>query len=173
MKRSDIVALVAYVTQLVPAQNFDEYTALAWHDVLGDLPATLEQAKEATARVAKKQQWIYPSVIRGELMAIMPPRQHTGPAAILASPPSPREDRIERNARGAALAKAAVKPFPGSVSKHDDEIPENLKKARAMAAADRLGQAYRDRSMKLGAAGGQLMNDINKQRDSLSRSRKE
>jgi hypothetical protein len=173
MKRSDIVALVAYVTQLVPAQNFDEYTALAWHDVLGDLPATLEQAKEATARVAKKQQWIYPSVIRGELMAIMPPRQHTGPAAILASPPSPREDRIERNARGAALAKAAVKPFPGAVREDAPEVPENLRKAREVAAAYKAGNAYRDRNLKLGAAGGQLMNQLSKQRDSLSRSRKE
>lgn len=164
MNREAVADLVAYVTQLVPAQQFDQYTALAWHDVLGDVPATFEQAREAAARVAKKQQWIYPSVIRGELMAIMPPRQHTGPAAILASPPSPREERIERNARGAALAKAAIKPFPGATREDAPDVPENLRKAREMAVEYRAGQQRRDNAMKLGRAGAEALTKINQAR---------
>lgn len=164
MNRTDVAKLVAYVTQLAPAQQFDEYTAIAWFDVLGDLPATLDQAKEATARVARKQQWVFPSAIRGELLAIMPPRQHSGPAAILAAPPSPIEDRIERGRRGAAAAKAAIRPFPGATREDAPDIPENLRRAREAAIDYRAGQKRRDNSMKLGRAGGQVLSQINQAR---------
>lgn len=75
------------------------------------------------------------------------------------------EDRIERNRRGAALAKAAVKPFPGATREDAPDIPENLKRARAAAVEYRAGQNRRDNALKLGATGGRLVSQINKQRN--------
>jgi hypothetical protein len=74
------------------------------------------------------------------------------------------QDRIERNARGAALAKAAVKPFPGATREDAPDIPENLKKARAAAVEYRAGQKRRDNALKLGATGGRLLSQINQNR---------
>jgi hypothetical protein len=74
------------------------------------------------------------------------------------------EDRVERNARGAALAKAAVKPFPGAVREDAPDIPENLRKAREAAVDYRADQARRDSALKLGATGGRLLSQINQNR---------
>lgn len=164
MNRKEVAAIVAYVSQLQPAQRFDDYTALAWFDVLGDVDATVEQATKACAAVAKRERWIAPSDIREELLTILREANPPPRAAILQAPPSPREDRIERNARGAALAKAAVKPFPSATREDAPDIPENLKRARAAAVEHRAGQARRDNALKLGAAGGQVLSQINQAR---------
>lgn len=176
MNRETVADLVAYVTQLVPAQQFDQYTALAWFDVLGDLDATFEQARAAAAAVARDQQWIFPSAIREKLLPIL--------AVANPAPPAPAieqkraweqvEDRSERISRGMAKVRAALaEAKPYRLGREDAaEVPENLRKAREVAKAHKAGQAYRDKNLKLGAAGGQLMNDINKKR-ALSRSRKE
>ncbi len=166
MKRSDVVKLVAYVTQLAPAQQFDEYTSDAWHDVLGDLPASLDQARTATAAVAKEQQWIYPSAIREKLLPILAAVQPREPAPAIEQKRAWEqvEDRPERMSRGLAAARAAVRPFPGAVREDAPEVPDNLKKAREVAAEYRAGQAYRDRSLKLGRPGAEVLKQINHQR---------
>lgn len=176
MKRTAVADLVAYVTQIQPAQKVDAYTADAWWDVLGDLPVEFDAARQAVARLAKRQQWFTPSEIRDEIRAALPPSALAAPApvrAIMRGDEEQAQDRIDRNRRGADAVRAAIRPFPGAVREDTPEVPENLRKAREAAAAHKAGNAYRDRNLKLGAAGGQLMNQISKQRDSLSRSRKE
>jgi hypothetical protein len=166
MKRTAVADLVAYVTQIQPAQKVDAYTADAWWDVLGDLPVEFDAARQAVARLAKRQQWFTPSEIRDEIRAALPPSVLKAPApvrAIMRGDEEQAQDRIDRNRRGADAARAAVKPFPGG-RQETTEIPENLKKARAMAAADRLGQAYRDKNLKLGRAGAEAMQQINRNR---------
>ncbi|THV25982.1 hypothetical protein [Glycomyces paridis] len=166
MKKTTIVDLIAYTTQLNPAQRFDEYTPVAWHDVLGDMEATFEQCREAIARVARTERWIYPSAIREELQTILaavnpPPR-----AEILSAPPAPREARLEAAARGKARCEAAIAAAnPYRLTREDaPEIPENLRKAREVAVGYRAGQARRDRSLKLGAAGNEVLSQINRNR---------
>lgn len=174
MKRTAVADLVAYVTQIQPAQKVDAYTADAWWDVLGDLPVEFDAARQAVARLAKRQQWFTPSEIRDEIRAALPPSVLKAPApvrAIMRGDEEQAQDRIERNRRGANAARAAVKPFPGATREDAPEVPKNLKKARQVAAEYRAGQAYRDKSMKLGQAGGQLMNQISKQQAALSAAR--
>jgi hypothetical protein len=166
MNKADVAKLVIYVTQLAPAQNFDEYTAAAWHDVLGKVPADFEQAREATARVARKEQWISPNAILGELMAIMPPRQHSNPAPAIEAPSKfePNEDRSARIARGAALVRQALaEATPFRAHREERDVPENLRKARE-AAAEYKAAKRRGDPEKLGRAGGQLMTQINQAR---------
>jgi hypothetical protein len=166
VKRTVTAALVAYVTQLAPAQQFDEYTAAAWHDVLGDLDATFEQARDATAAVAREQQWIYPSAIREKLLPILAAVNPSPRAEILTVPPAPREARLEAAARGKARCEAAIAAAnPYRLTREDAaDVPENLRKAREVAVGYRAGQAYRDRSLRLGAAGNEVLSQINRNR---------
>lgn len=167
MKRTAVADLVAYVTQIQPAQKVDAYTADAWWDVLGDLPVEFDAARQAVARLAKRQQWFTPSEIRDEIRAALPPSVLKAPApvrAIMRGDEEQAQDRIDRNRRGANAARAAVKPFPGATREDAPDIPENLRKAREMAVEYRAGQTRRDNSLKLGRAGGELMQQINHQR---------
>jgi hypothetical protein len=167
MKRTAVADLVAYVTQIQPAQKVDAYTADAWWDVLGDLPVEFDAARQAVARLAKRQQWFTPSEIRDEIRAALPPSALAAPApvrAIMRGDEETAQDRIDRNRRGADAVRAAIRPFPGAAREDAPEVPENLKKARAMATADRLGQAYRDKNLKLGRAGAEAMQQINRNR---------
>jgi hypothetical protein len=176
MKPTDVVVIVAFVAQMQPAQKFNDFTPDAWSEVLADVPADLDMARAAVVRLAKRQMWFTPGEVRTEILRALRPSELAAPAperAIEWRAESANAARVERNARGAALAKAAVRPFPGAVREDAAEVPENLRKAREVAKAHKAGNAYRDRNLKLGAAGGQLMNQLSKQRDSLSRSRKE
>jgi hypothetical protein len=166
MKRSDVVALVAYATQLQPAQQFDEYTADAWFDVLGDLKADASQARQATAAVAKTERWIYPSAIRAELETLLRNANPPERAAILATPPLAAEERAAAVRRGRAACDAAIAAAnPYRLDREDaPDIPENLLKARAVAVEHRAGQNRRDNAMKLGAAGGEVLSQINQAR---------
>lgn len=164
MKPTDVVVIVAFVAQMQPAQKFDDYTPDAWGEVLADVPADLQMAREAVVRLAKKQTWFTPGEVRTEILRAIPPRAVEAPSAVLALPPSPREDRIERNARGAALAKAAIKPFPGATRADAADIPENLRKAREAAIEYRAGQTRRDNPLKLGRTGAEALTQINQAR---------
>ncbi|MFE2164833.1 hypothetical protein ACFXB3_07135 [Streptomyces sp. NPDC059447] len=61
MNGEEIVILTRYIRALAPQQKFDEYTADAWEDVLGDYP--LEAARRAAATVARRQPFISPAEI--------------------------------------------------------------------------------------------------------------
>lgn len=167
MKDTDAVILVAFVAEMQPAQQFSKYTPDAWSLVLADVPVDLETAKAAVVRLAKQKVWFSPGEIRAEILRALPPSALTAPAperAIEWRAESANAARIERNRRGAALARAAVKPFPGATRGDAPDIPENLRKAREMAVEYRAGQTRRDNSLKLGRAGGELMQQINHQR---------
>lgn len=166
MKPTDVVVIVAFVAQMQPAQKFNDFTPDAWSEVLADVPADLDMARAAVVRLAKKQMWFTPGEVRTEILRALPPSALAAPAperAIEWRAEAANQARIERNRRGVEMAKAAVKPFPGG-RQETTEIPENLKKARAMAAADRLGQAYRDKNLKLGRAGNEALTQINRAR---------
>ncbi|WP_381801051.1 hypothetical protein [Streptomyces niveus] len=65
MTPEEAVVLARYVRALCPQQKFDEYTADAWHDVLGEWP--LPAARAAAAAVAKQQPFVSPAEIIGEI----------------------------------------------------------------------------------------------------------
>lgn len=65
MNPKEAVLLTRYVRALCPQQKFDEYTADAWFDVLGDWP--LATAQVAAAAVAKQQPFVSPAEIIAEI----------------------------------------------------------------------------------------------------------
>lgn len=67
MTPDETVVLARYVRALCPQQKFDEYTPDAWHDVLGEY--RLDAARAAACRVAKKQPFVSPAEIIGEIRA--------------------------------------------------------------------------------------------------------
>lgn len=126
-----------------------------------------DAARQAVARLAKRQQWFTPSEIRDEIRAALPPSVLKAPApvrAIMRGDEEQAQDRIERNRRGANAARAAVRPFPGATREDAPDIPENLRKAREMAKEYRASQARRDNSMKLGRTGAEALTQINRAR---------
>ncbi|NUO42374.1 MAG: hypothetical protein HOV82_10080 [Streptomyces sp.] len=74
MTPDETVILARYVRALCPQQKFDEYTPDAWHDVLGE--HTLTDARQAAARVAKRQPFVAPSEIVAEIGTIRKERTH-------------------------------------------------------------------------------------------------
>jgi hypothetical protein len=65
MNPSDTVLLIRYVRACCPQQAMDEYTADAWHDLLGDLD--LAECRTAVVTVAKRQPFVAASEIRTEV----------------------------------------------------------------------------------------------------------
>ncbi len=65
MNPNETVMLARYVKALCPQQKFDEYTPDAWHDVLGEYQ--LADARAAAASVAKRQPFVSPAEIIGEI----------------------------------------------------------------------------------------------------------
>lgn len=137
MKHTDIVALVAYVSQLVPAQKIDEYTADAWADVLGPVQADMDMARRAVARIASRQTWVSPADIKGELHSMLPARAHGDPAEARALPSrwEPRTDeQAERARRGAAKVRAEIERHrKESEPEIDPNVSETLLRAREVA----------------------------------------
>lgn len=138
MKRTEVAALVGYTSQLAPAQRFDEYTPDAWFDVLGDLPANYEQARQAVAAVAKREKWIAPSAIREELKAILRAANPPPKAAAIEAPSKfeTYEDRSARIARNKAKVQAVLDEIAAKKTAedpHESDIPENLRLAREVA----------------------------------------
>ncbi|MFD9192952.1 hypothetical protein ACFWCA_32660 [Streptomyces phaeochromogenes] len=86
MTEEETVVLARYVRALCPQQKFDEYTADAWHDVLGDYNP--DDAREAAARVARRQPFVAPSEIVAEIGKIRGERTH----AFVYEPPSGDRD---------------------------------------------------------------------------------
>lgn len=77
--------LTRYVRACCPQQAMDEFTADAWHDLLGDI--SLDDARAAVVVVARRQPFVAASEIRTEVRrarAIQGERQRTeraiGPA---------------------------------------------------------------------------------------------
>lgn len=68
MTPTEAVLLTRYVEACCPQQRFDEYTADAWHDLLGDLD--LQDCKEAAAEVARRQPFVAPAEIRAQVKRV-------------------------------------------------------------------------------------------------------
>jgi hypothetical protein len=74
VNEEETVVLARYVRALCPQQKFDEFTADAWHDVLGDFQ--LADARQAAAYVARRQPFVAPSEIAAEIGKIRSARTH-------------------------------------------------------------------------------------------------
>lgn len=89
MTPHETLLLARYVKACCPQQAIDEYTPDAWHDLLGDLPAT--DCREAVIAVAKRQPFVSPAEIRAEIKRI-------------------RRDRLDREVMPALDAGLADQP---------------------------------------------------------------
>jgi hypothetical protein len=151
MNRVDVVRLVAYVSQLNPAQAIDEFTADAWWDVLGDLPVTFDQARAAAAKVAKRERWIAVSAIHGELLGTIRPHELSAPALAIQAPSKFQENperaaRIARNKEKFAEVRQRIAENRIANDPHEADIPEALRRARE------VGREYRrEREVARGA----------------------
>lgn len=84
MKPSETVLLVEYIQAMCPQQAIGEFTADAWHDLLGDL--SLADCRAAVVMVAKRQPFVAPSEIRAAVREIHAERLGRNPV-----PPPPAE----------------------------------------------------------------------------------
>lgn len=173
--RTDVVRLVAYVTQVQPAQQVDEYTPDAWFDILGDMSATFDQLRAATAEVAKRERWIYPSAIREELSTILRAANPPARAAAIEAPSKYEtyEERSERIARNKVKVQAVLDEIAARKVRedpHEANIPENLRHAREVAREYKRARASATapstRPGGLGRAGAEALAQISKARRS-------
>ena len=102
MTPSETVVLTEYVRACCPQQAIGEYTADAWHDLLGDL--SLADCKSAVAEVARRQPFVAASDIRAEVQEARHQRIKDA-GGIPAPPPELLDDPA---AYGAALQAAAT-----------------------------------------------------------------
>ena len=68
MNETEVVELVAILSQIAPAQKLDEYTADTWYELLDDI--SFGDARKAMTRVAKRQSFVAPADIRAEVKVI-------------------------------------------------------------------------------------------------------
>lgn len=68
MTPTECVKLTRLVKAIAPAQRFDEYTSDAWHTLLSD--TEFSDATEAVRRIGRRQPFIAPADIIGEVRAI-------------------------------------------------------------------------------------------------------
>lgn len=104
MTPTEAVLLTRYVEACCPQQRFDEYTADAWHDLLGDL--TFEDCKQAAAAVARRQPFVAPAEIRAEVRAVREAR--------IAAKPIPALDAADEEQYRRALADIRKRLGDGS-----------------------------------------------------------
>lgn len=83
MKPTEVVVLVRAVAAMCPAQKLDEYTADAWHPLFEDI--RLDDARAALVNLGKRQAFIAPCDIRGEVKRIRSQRLEDNP---MPQPPS-------------------------------------------------------------------------------------
>ena len=102
MRDTETVLLTEYVQACCPQQAISEYTADAWHDLLGDL--SLADCKAAVAEIAKRQPFIAASDIRTEVKRVRLERIKDA-GGVPAPPPELLDDPP---AYRAALRAAAV-----------------------------------------------------------------
>ncbi|KOV86096.1 MULTISPECIES: hypothetical protein [unclassified Streptomyces] len=74
MNSQEAAVLCRYVRALCPQQKFDEFTPDAWADVLSAY--TLNDARQAAARVAKRQPFVAPAEIADEISKLRAERTH-------------------------------------------------------------------------------------------------
>lgn len=133
MTPSETVLLARYVKACCPQQAIDEYTPDAWHDLLGDL--TLTDCRAAVAAVAKRQPFVAPAEIRGEVKRIREDRLARTP---LPAPPAELADDPERYKRalavnlgriadGMTVRKALTGPLPGEPPAEWQEARDSVK----------------------------------------------
>lgn len=68
MNPTEAITLCRYVKAACPQQKFDEYTPLAWADLLDDI--RMDDAKAAVKALAKRQPFVSPAEIRAEVKRI-------------------------------------------------------------------------------------------------------
>lgn len=68
MTPTEAVRLIAFVTQISPAQKFDEFTADAWHTLLEDVP--FGDSLEAVKRIGRRQPFVAPADVIAEVKVI-------------------------------------------------------------------------------------------------------
>jgi hypothetical protein len=68
MTPAESLILTRFVRAACPQQKFDEYTPDAWHELLRDL--SLENCRAAVTALGKRQTFISPAEIRGEVNRI-------------------------------------------------------------------------------------------------------
>ena len=160
MTPKETVLLAAYVKACCPQQAMGEYTPDAWHDLLGDLP--FADCREAVTAVAKRQPFVAPAEIRGEVRKI---RDLRLAKTSLPAPPADAADQpgryreiiranVERIADGMQLRKAlgGGKPLEGDPPAEWQQAkaairPEALPAADPrVVAAEQVAEARRKRA---------------------------
>lgn len=123
MNSQEVIVLARYVRALCPQQRFDEYTPDAWTDVLTPYP--LEDARQAAARIARRQPFIAPAEIITEIRAIRAERLE-GFQYEPTPDETPREYLTRLRAQRAAVASGHRPPAVDRPALPGPTVPEVL-----------------------------------------------
>jgi hypothetical protein len=102
---SETTALLALVSQIMPAQKIDEFTPDAWTLVLEDV--TFDDARQAVVAVAKRAPFVAPAEIIAEVKRMRRDRLDASPEAI------PDADPDDEAAYRRALREGRMKVAEG------------------------------------------------------------
>lgn len=105
MNLSETTALLALVSQIMPAQKIDEFTPDAWTLVLEDV--TFDDARQAVVAVAKRAPFVAPAEIIAEVKRMRRDRLDASPEAI------PDADPDDEAAYRRALREGRMKVAEG------------------------------------------------------------
>jgi hypothetical protein len=108
---TETTALLALVSQIMPAQRIDEFTPDAWTLVLADV--TFADAQAAVVAVAKRAPFVAPAEIIAEVKKIRRDRaEHAGPEAIPDADPDDPVAYQRALREGRWRAAEGLKPRP-------------------------------------------------------------
>ena len=99
-----MVLLTRYIKACCPQQQMDEFTADAWHDLIGDLGA--EECRAAVQVIASRQPFVAASEIRAEVKRAQRAADGTRRLRDLLNPAAYRRQVEAADARTLALIEA-------------------------------------------------------------------
>lgn len=86
MTNAEAVVLCRFAKACCPQQAFDAYTPDAWFELLSDL--TFRDCKDAVVRIVKRQPFVAPAEIRGEIDLVRIERMKTFERQFTLIPPA-------------------------------------------------------------------------------------
>ncbi len=135
MKPTETVRLTRLVKAVCPQQQFDEYTADAWADLLGDL--RLEDCMIAVRQLGQQQAFIAPSEIRSTVRKIRAERIDRTPMPDPDPDMTPAETILWLRETRKAIADGTYAPPPELERRaRDMRFISEIAERKAIEAAD-------------------------------------
>jgi hypothetical protein len=122
---ADVTALCRYAAAAAPAQQWDEFTADVWTDILRPYDFTLEECRAAVVAIKRRQQWVDVSDVIAEVKLARRPAAEAAWVHTLADP---------------AAYRAHIEAQDSAFMRQLDERRGSTRRLRAVPAPDYEGE---------------------------------